>query len=138
MPQKLTPDANGNVPCLILVTLPAGDCTGPGLADVDPTLLARFRQSQHDTWTVNGRPGTDPSLLPTCQLTELTPSVNTKSFDANGSCAASSDSGWCYVEGKAAGSCPQSIIFTAGEPPPGAQVSLQCIEQANGVVGDGG
>ncbi|MDP9033184.1 MAG: hypothetical protein M3O50_00110, partial [Myxococcota bacterium] len=44
LPQKLTLDASGNVPCLILVTLPSGSCNPAiGLADVDPTLLARFR-----------------------------------------------------------------------------------------------
>ncbi|MDP9150465.1 MAG: hypothetical protein M3O36_11075 [Myxococcota bacterium] len=140
VPHKLAPGANGDVPCLVLVTLPAGDCKGPGLSDVDPTLLARFRQSQHESWSGGGGAtggNIDPSTLPTCQLAELNPGTSPKSFDANGSCKASNEPGWCYVEGKAAGGCPQSILFTAGEPPSGALASLQCIEQAGGVVGDG-
>ncbi|MDP9149302.1 MAG: hypothetical protein M3O36_05085 [Myxococcota bacterium] len=68
----------------------------------------------------------DPSTLPTCALTELSPSLNPASFDANGSCAASNASGWCYVEGGAPPACPQSVVFSAGEPPPGALVTLQC------------
>jgi hypothetical protein len=41
------------------------------------------------------------------------------------------------VTGAAANGCPQAILFSSGEPPTGATVSLQCIEQSVSVV-DGG
>ncbi len=133
LPRRLTPDADHKVPCLVLATLVSGDCTGPGLSDPDPALLARFRQKQHEEWSAHGGAAgglSDPSTQPTCQLTELNPAANPGSFDGNGSCAASSEDGWCYVEGKTAQSCPQSILFTSGLPPSGATVSLECVEPA--------
>jgi hypothetical protein len=140
LPQKLTPDSTGKVPCLVLVTMPKqGDTCNPslGLSSPDPTVLARFQAAQHAAWLSQGGPKSvliDPNLLTTCVLTEL---VAGKDFQGT-DCSASMNQGWCYVEGAAAGSCPQQLLFTAGEPPGGAQVNLQCIEQSNGVVGDGG
>jgi hypothetical protein len=52
--------------------------------------------------------------------------LNPADFDPIGSCAGSPDSGWCYVEGPAALGCAQQIIFTNGQPPPGATVTLLC------------
>ena len=72
-----------------------------------------------------------------CQLQELTPHLSPMDFDSQGSCAESPEPGWCYVEGEAAGQCPQQIIFTNGEPPTGSTVSLQCIEQTNAAVNGG-
>jgi len=152
LPEKLHKDpSNGTVSCLILVTLPKmGDesiCSGGsvlGLQGVDPNVLANFRAAQKAVWTQQGGESSgspNPDLLPVCQLQELTPTLNPNDFmpqgDPNGSCQGSLDPGWCYVEGSAAGTCPQQIIFTPGEPPPGATVSLQCIEQTNAAV-DGG
>ena len=35
---------------------------------------------------------------------------------------------WCYVEGAAAGRCPQALLFSAGSRKlQGARFSLQCI-----------
>jgi hypothetical protein len=70
----------------------------------------------------------DPSTLPTCQLNELTPMTNGGKDFQNGDCSASSDPGWCYVSGAAAGTCSQQILFTANQPPQGATVTLQCLE----------
>ena len=54
------------------------------------------------------------------------------------SCAGSTDQGWCYVTGAAAGSCGHSILFTNAEPPAGSNVSLQCIEQSVTAIDAGG
>jgi hypothetical protein len=168
LPQKLTPDSAGNVPCLILVQLgtagPAGSCANPGAAcvnsqglygpgDIPPgqttaplnqDILTKFCQAQEAAYT--GMPGAsgDPDLQPTCALDQLLPTLpsgapNTTDFPngAAGGCASASDPGWCYVTGAAASGCPQAILFTNGQPPHGATVSLQCIEQAVQVV-DGG
>jgi len=61
---------------------------------------------------------------------------NPADFDGNGACTVNDgDPGWCYVSGKAASGCPQAILFTLDEPPHGAVVHLQCIEQAPSVGG---
>jgi hypothetical protein len=144
LPQKLKLDpTTSDVPCLILVTLskPGGEdqCAGiKGLSAPPPDVLSRFQQAQHADWvsSCGGKSSCvlqDPSMLPTCQLTELTPTANAADFQ-NGDCSASMDPGWCYVEGAAAGSCSQQILFTTGEPPQGATVTLQCLEQAVGAI----
>jgi hypothetical protein len=138
LPEPLQPDACGNVPCLILVTMPATkDCSAPGLSAPPSDILANFQKQQHEAWVSTGSGGTDPSTLTTCQLQELSRApadagvdcVGT--FDSSGSCAASTQPGWCYAVGAAAGQCPQAILFSAGQPPSGAIVSLQCIESSS-------
>jgi hypothetical protein len=137
LPEKLQATSTGNVPCLILVTLPtAGDesvCSSTaGMSIPDSAILARFRQTQEQGW-VAGSGTPDPSTFPVCQLNELTPQANPGDF-ANGSCKASTDPGWCYVTGAAAGGCTQAILFTNNTPPSGASVSLQCLEEAVNVL----
>ena len=141
LPQKLKLDAaTQTVPCLILVTLQKGTCNAAaGLTAPPPDVLQRFQAAQHADWLAScgGKSCVlaDPATLTTCALTELTPASDPTGFPAGGDCSASSQPGWCYVEGTAAGSCSQQILFTANEPPQGATVTLQCLEQANTVVG---
>jgi hypothetical protein len=152
LPQRLSPDQCGQVPCLILVTMPAGqDCTTvPGLSTPPPDILKRFQDQQHQAW-LNGSastptPGVDPSTLVTCQMQELfQPPMGAMGcpagvgqFDSSGSCQNSKDPGWCYVEGPTAQAlgCPQSILYSNGMPPNGATVSLQCIEQSISAIPD--
>ena len=160
LPQQLTQDNEGNVPCLILVQLAtqvgAGACANPGSAcnnsqgllgpgDIPaggtaPTLtqdiLTKFCQTEEAAYT--GTPGAagDPDTYPTCALQQLTTGLNSGDFQ-NGSCAASPQPGWCYVVGAAANGCPQAILFTGAEPPQGATTSLQCIENSITVVDAG-
>jgi hypothetical protein len=168
LPQRLSADTSGDVPCLILVQLSTaagpGACANPGSA-CDPTkgllgpgaiptggtqatltqdILTKFCQTQEATYAANPGGATDPDTLPTCALQQLTTGLNSGDFQ-NGSCSASADPGWCYVTGAAANGCPQAILFSSGQPPTGSTVSLQCIEQAVTVVeggtaaeGDGG
>jgi hypothetical protein len=94
------------------------------------TLLSTFRASQEAIWQLQGGPNSglaDPSTLPVCALQQLTPQANTGDLVASGTCAGDmKDSGWRYVEGPAALTCPHQIIFTVGQPPPGATVTLVC------------
>jgi hypothetical protein len=138
VPVKLSTDpTTGKTACTILLTLPEpGDesrCssgTVAGLAPVDPTLLGTFRASQEAAWQQQGGPNSglpDPSTLPVCALQELTPKANPGDLAASGTCVGNTkDSGWCYVEGPPALMCPHQIIFTVGQPPPGATVTLVC------------
>jgi hypothetical protein len=141
LPQKLDVDPCGNVRCLVLATLADATQTCDEVAGMLPPpvdILATFQKSQHDAWVVAGSSGQDPSTLPTCelqQLTQIPPGTDPSlcpaaigTFDASGSCASSSQPGWCYVTGAAAGFCPGSILFSNGEPPSGAVVTLECLE----------
>jgi hypothetical protein len=153
LPETLVPQACGDHTCLVLVTLPSSqngeqDCKSlPGMSIPDQDILAQYQDQQHAHWVGAGKPGTDPSTLPTCQLQELfqqpagAPSGCPSplgTFDSAGSCVNSSTPGWCYVEGAAAGSCPQALLFTNGEPPSGATLQLQCVEKNVTAIGDGG
>ncbi|MDP9000925.1 MAG: hypothetical protein M3O46_12520 [Myxococcota bacterium] len=145
LPQALNADATGAAPCLILVTLPKAG--GQGVCDsvaglhapTDADVLSRFRASQHAAWVQSGNKSglPDPDLLPVCELDQLTRRANPMAFGPDNTCSESAAPGWCYVEGAAALTCPQQILFTANEPPAGATVNLQCIEGANSAV-DGG
>jgi hypothetical protein len=158
IPQQLVANPLGNVPCLILVQLPGqvgpGACANPGSAcdsqaglvgpgvvpsgETQPILtrdiLSDFCASK-EAFYAGARGGlSDPDTYPTCALRQLT-GANASDFQ-NGSCAASADPGWCYVTGAAANGCQQAILFSSGQPPSGAKVNLQCIEQSVNAVGD--
>jgi hypothetical protein len=164
LPEQLTV-TNGVVPCLILVQLPTqanggpgGTCMAPSCDPTqgligpggtiapgqtfDPTVLDAFCATEEAAYQQEvqaaGSPMglQDPALQPVCALAQLTPSAHPTDFSTTGSCVGSHDPGWCYVNGPAAGQCPQSILFTEGQPPSGATVSLQCLEQSVGVLGD--
>ena len=130
LPQPLTPDDQGNVPCLILEVLPdANTKCDPkfGLSVPPADILQKFKDS-----IKTGQPG-DPSLNTICQVKQLVGADL-----VGGSCTSSPAAGWCYVTGAAAGTCPQAILFSpGGNPLNGATISLQCIQTAGG-GGDGG
>jgi hypothetical protein len=160
LPQHLTPGACGDVPCLILETLstPGVACTSiPGLTDPDPQVLAKFREQQKaDQGDIHGDAGpgfVDETKLPVCQVTQLIKPGNypgtcggnkalqpITDFPEASGCGGSAEAGWCYVEGKAAGTCAQAILFSpTGNPQVGAKISLQCIEASSaGSTGTGG
>ncbi len=154
LPEQLTPDPmTGKVPCLVLLTLanpgPQSQCdnAAQGLSETPGDVLTRFQAAPHAAWVASGGAASnlpDPSSYPTCVLTELTTQLaqqanrSSQEFPAGTQdCSQSMDPGWCYLTGTSNG-CAQQILFTAGQPPPGAQASLQCIEQSNGAVPDGG
>jgi hypothetical protein len=121
--------------------LPAGAPPGSS-APLTQDVLSKFCDAQEASYLAppnNGQPGgpDDPDLYPVCALQQLTTANNASDFDPTGSCLNSKDPGWCYVTGSAANGCPQAILFSLGEPPHGATVSLQCIEESVEAV-DGG
>jgi hypothetical protein len=134
------------VPCLILATIPntsAADeatvCSGtthPGLSVPNAQILTTFQANQHNTWKLD-MVGTDPSLLATCQVQQLTTSTTCVGAMAS---TPPGDQGWCYVTGTYAGACDtQAIVFTPNALPNGATVNLQCILENQGMSGgDGG
>jgi hypothetical protein len=166
VPQTLKANNCGDYPCLVLVSLtasadpnnpslcknPGAACSIPGLSAPDPNdaqqmdVWGKFCDSAEDDWKKSGG-FAEPYTVPLCQMAQLYQSTGgpgcgagakASDFDSNGSCAASGDPGWCYVQGAAAGGCGHSILFTNNEPPHGATVSLQCIEQSVTVLDGGG
>ena len=157
LPQRLTPDPNTQqVPCLILLQVPGGangtggSCLNPtcpasfGLQVPDASVRATFCGSLEDEYNsqVSANNGsntglTDPSGIPVCGLRQLVPTVNPTDFQG-GTCAASTDKGWCYVTGAAAGKCPQAIVFANNALPTGAIANLQCVDPGVTVILDGG
>jgi hypothetical protein len=129
---RLTADATGDVPCLVLVTFPKGVGPGSGeacagdpsgaYANVDPTVLAEWAKSA-------------TSAL----ASEVTCAMNQVPVPAGKSCVGDSSAGWCYVTGagvSAASTCSQELAYTSTSLiPSGATVSLQCISASGS---DGG
>jgi hypothetical protein len=142
LPQPLNAvetDGGLEVPCLILATLPktkTGDeataCKQDGLSVPSASVLAEFNANQH-ALAMSNKLAVDLSTEATCQVAQL--------YVAPGDTCVNNttgEAGWCYVTGKAAGACnTQAILFTAGTPPNGATVNLQCI-LANATSDGGG
>ena len=163
VPEKLNPNSDGSVSCLILVTLPNATtgqtCKNPGTAcktnnlvgpggnlvagctvnciTFDQTVLGKFCDDQEAIYT--GKPGgpNDPANMPVCAMPEVVVQPPAGQPQDTVSCDKSSNSGWCYVQGSGAVAlgCPEgTIVFTSGMAPPGATTNLQCLEQAVGVL----
>jgi hypothetical protein len=148
LPQKLEPDADGVVQCLILLQIPKGEagtggtCLNPvcpaaaGLEVPRSDVLPQFCQNLEDAYDQQvAQSGSsaglvDPANVPVCTLRQLTPKAFPQDFPG-GSCASeTTDKGWCYLTGAAAGSCPQEIVYASGSLPSGAIANLQCLEQS--------
>ena len=132
LPQPLTPDPTGTVPCLILEALPptTGSCASQGLMDADPKIAASYEATLQEE---SGTDGGASTTFTICQAPQLTGN----DLDASGSCTTNTTkAGWCYVTGKAAGQgCAQAVKFSAkGNPTGGVRVSLQCIQTASGAT----
>jgi hypothetical protein len=153
LPEKVDVDpTTGQVPCLLLdVMFPnAGSseediCNNPaqGLSVPEFDILQNFVQTQHNLWVAGGGAKSgqpDPNTVPVCQLNQI------KNTDpAYASCAGAVEGGapamppgWCYVQVQGGQQCPQEVLFTAGEPPSGSVVMLQCLEQTNTPASSGG
>ncbi|MGA2448074.1 MAG: hypothetical protein ABTD50_05315 [Polyangiaceae bacterium] len=136
-PHQLVTDADGGVPgCLVLATFNDGttscSAAGAGYEDADPTVLADFRQGQHNDWVAAGSVGTDPSTELTCKLDEIYP----LNGDPTNSCTGvTSQQGWCYVVNNAiadSGSgCSYQILFADNGPQKNTTLNLTCVETLN-------
>ena len=118
LPQVLPPDGAGLVPCQVFYVLATGDtCAAhPGLSQADPGMFASI--------TV----GTQVTIAPesVCVLAQLPTSAW-----VNGSCATSSQPGWCYVTGAAASPCAQTLaVSPSATVPMRASASLGCATPA--------
>lgn len=135
LPQALTRDDQGEVACSVLETLPkAGpqsSCNdaSKGLSEPKPEVLEQFLAARERRL---GKQAADAlKKYPVCEVRQLVKKVGE-------SCAADAAPGWCYVTGKAAGSCPQAIKFSqAGNPEVGATTDLTCIQQYGAGVAAG-
>jgi hypothetical protein len=148
LPQALTPDQTGRVPCLILATLgnlgavsgdPEAECAKFGLKVPDPEVLKKFREQQAEEAKRLGGAGTDAGAsfdetrYAVCEYDQIPAAPGA-------TCVKEPKKGWCYVTNtagaKPAGTCPQAITFTeVGNPGPGIKISLQCIQQQGAGVG---
>jgi hypothetical protein len=157
LPQPLIALPGGGVSCLVLVQIPdgqagvSGSCQSPtcpasaGLTAPSQDVLGRYCQGLEDTYNQevadNGGSThglTDPANVPVCALRQLTIANFPNDFPS-GSCATeTSDKGWCYLTGTAAGSCAQAVVFSNGALPNGSSAQLQCDEHSVTVFGDGG
>ncbi len=148
LPQRLEGDSGGSVSCLVLLQIPggaagtSGTCLEPacpaaaGLSVPKADVLGKFCQDAENTYaqevTANGGTAglTDPAGVPVCVLQQLTTAAFPADFPG-GSCAKeSTDKGWCYLTGAAAGQCAQSVVFSSDALPKGAIARLQCDEQS--------
>jgi hypothetical protein len=135
-------------------------CNVPGLqaptgADLD--VIAKFCDANESQWQ-KSKLGPEPYTVPVCEMRQLflaptggqakgcPMAAQSNDFTASmggtpqpgDSCANSTEQGWCYVTGAAAGACGHSVLFTNAEPPSGSAVSLQCIEQSVTAIDGGG
>jgi len=142
LPQALTPDTEGRVPCLILEVLanpgPQTECNKPqsGLKQPDAQVLQKFREDQQKEYGDPTKGGIDLAKYPICEVTQIVKK-------AGETCAKDQAAGWCYVtntdSSQPAGACPQAIVFSpAGNPQVGAKVNLQCIQQFGAGTAAGG
>jgi len=131
LPQKLDRDDTDNkVPCLVLAQLAeVGDsCEKYGLKKPEASILEKFLEAKKAESGSVADGGTDLSKLPVCELPQLV-------VAGGESCKGDGNIGWCYVEGVAAGRCPQAVLFSSGSGSlAGAQFSLQCINQFSGAT----
>ncbi|NOU26761.1 MAG: hypothetical protein HOO96_02550 [Polyangiaceae bacterium] len=131
LPRPLTPDATGQVACLMLAVLPdKGDTCAAhaGYKDVTGDVLKNFRESQ------KAAGDSDKLTLTVCEIPQVTvakgQSCDGTSPDRN------KGTGWCYVTNDPSSKrCPQAIEFSQDSIVPGATVALQCIDQSGAGAG---
>jgi hypothetical protein len=141
VPQLTVDTSTGMVPCLILVSFPAGsdnaptseaDCASIGggafEAPTPSTVLTQFQAAQKAS---AGDGGTSLAGDITCELKQV--ATNGKA------CAGTSANGWCYVTDVGSGaSCPQEIQYSSQNMiPNGAVINLQCIATNSASSGTG-
>jgi hypothetical protein len=124
----LATDDAGLVDCALLYNLAAGDtCEAhPGLMEAPAGLLAEMQ-------TYEGKPNNQTfSLQGLCIAAQLQ-----QGDRVNGSCAASTQAGWCYVTGSAAAPCAATFTVSPTGRPAGASPLLVCGVTPAGAVSPG-
>jgi hypothetical protein len=120
LPQPLIVQSDGSVSCVILVAFPdsaAGEayCDNPALGLSRPTtdIVAQFQKAQE----LSASP-------PVCLLNQIA-AINSD-YSNCASARPTNIPGWCYVEGAAAGICPQLLEFSQGAQNPRSIMTIQC------------
>ncbi|HEY2512516.1 MAG TPA: hypothetical protein VGI39_16730 [Polyangiaceae bacterium] len=126
LPQALPAPHIATVDCRMFAFLPQpgaqSACAPVGLTAPDPTTTADVRSRREAQWLAQGGTATglpDPNTLPLCEIIQV-------AAPAGGTCAAAAGPEWCYLTGAAAGTCAQSIAFSATAVPNNATVTLVC------------
>jgi hypothetical protein len=131
--------ATAGIPCVLLEFLPqdaGGRCLTPvcpgALGLQAPTAALSEAFCAHLEQQFQGAGGVDagladPALQSACESTQLVQSSMPQDFDG-GSCASSSEPGWCYVHD--AGACPQVLVLAPSSSPPGTSYTLECPRNA--------
>jgi hypothetical protein len=126
VPQPLErTDAEGSVPCLVLVTLadpgPDEACTKLGLGLPRADIAASFRER------VAAEEGEASRAFPLCEVPQ-------RPVAAGDSCRAEAQKmGFCYTEHIAGAPCPQALQFTKPTLTlVGARFAMQCIQVLDG------
>ncbi len=109
LPRVLPTDATGQATCDLLFELaPTDACAAHGWSEAAPDVVASVVGSQ-----------AGQQSGPICAIPQL-PSADWVS----GSCAGSSQTGWCYVTGAAAGNCAERVTVSASALLPVGAVAL--------------
>jgi hypothetical protein len=124
LPQAFAVDDAGQISCTILFVLAAGDsCEAhPGLVAAPADVVASVR--------VLGDVDASHEL---CVL----PQLPTSDW-VDGSCATSSEVGWCYLAGAAAGGCSQTIATSSSATVPSGDYAILICGGAASSVAPGG
>lgn len=125
LPEALSPDSDGRVPCQVLelVEDASADCASLGLSPVDARAASTLRDQKR------AELGSIVDTSTVCEAQQILPS----DFVGD-SCELTDKVGWCYLTGKASGAkCanPQSIKFSKSGNPVHALVLLQCIKESS-------
>lgn len=126
LPQALSRDEKGEVPCLLLETLADENdtCQNHSLeepsAEVRKAFLAEQTKEVEKAKAAGIENVVDQTKLPLCQIPQIVKAEGS-------SCENNSDAGWCYVTKFQ--SCRQSILLTPTAQVPGSKTFLQCINQ---------
>jgi hypothetical protein len=123
LPQVLPVDATGQTLCRIFFELAAGDsCAAHGLPAASADNIASIT-------ALNALSGGPPPPGAVCVVPQL-PEADW----VDGSCTASTATGWCYITGPGpgAGTCPQTIaVSPTAKPPNGIIALLGCGQTAS-------
>jgi hypothetical protein len=140
LPQSLTVDDKGEVPCLVLETLAndgdESECNDPskGHSIPEEQILKKVREAQG---AEAGRDAgaEDLTKRPVCKLTQIPK-------NPGDSCKTAPGAGWCYVTNAGgstpAGKCRQAVLFTdEATKAVGSSFSLQCIRSSEDTTAKG-
>lgn len=140
LPRKLSPDQDGNVPCLVLeASKTTGECcTAPGRVEITKTIDGGPNPLYNAVEAAQEAEFADPDWNCFCQIEQL--AGNEACLTNDDPQAAAQEDGWCYIDGatsppvgdpKLVATCPPDerrlIRFVGGgDPASGSTVFITC------------